>query len=182
MGRIPHLTAPSLSVTQACPNCRAPLPPGAEDLYLEAGYRWVRLDAQLQRQGISWSSMPKSMRNEWVKVVERIKKAADLGLDNAQNDMVSLRLSIQPANPPRRRPAAPSSRRPVVPPPPHQPANPPTTTPSPGCPLQSGRRRPVSSSGSQPQAGIQIFQTRCGAGAWDEPKLAGCLLSRWKRM
>ena len=69
---------------QVCPECRAPLPEKAEELFDQCARRYVVVDRQVQRRGLSWGALPAGLRREMDEVIELWKTAAGLGLDVAQ--------------------------------------------------------------------------------------------------
>ena len=72
---------------QVCPECRAPLPEKAEELYEQAARRWVVVARQVERRGLSWGTLPAGLRREMDEVIELWKTAAGLGLDMAQYNL-----------------------------------------------------------------------------------------------
>jgi hypothetical protein len=80
-------------VQQACPLCRAPLPPGPERLIEDATRRYLVVQQRVARGEASWSALPAAAHQEVDAAARWWRAAADQGHPNAQ-----LNLGIMFAN------------------------------------------------------------------------------------
>ena len=64
-------------VSQTCPLCRAPLPPGPEKLW-DLGYRvWVKIQRVMQRPAHSWAPLSASQQEEMAGAIVMVQEAMD---------------------------------------------------------------------------------------------------------
>jgi hypothetical protein len=71
-------------VKQACPLCRAPLPPGPEKLHEEATRRYFVVNRRVERGKASWGALTKTEQQEMNAVVDGWRAAAAQGHAMAQ--------------------------------------------------------------------------------------------------
>ena len=64
-------------VSQACPLCRAPLPPGPEKLYELAERVRAKLDVRVVRPDHSWAPLPASQQEEMDGAIVMLQEAMD---------------------------------------------------------------------------------------------------------
>eukprot|EP00613_Pedinella_sp_CCMP2098_P075506 CAMPEP_0171955680 /NCGR_PEP_ID=MMETSP0993-20121228/114743_1 /TAXON_ID=483369 /ORGANISM="non described non described, Strain CCMP2098" /LENGTH=98 /DNA_ID=CAMNT_0012602011 /DNA_START=33 /DNA_END=326 /DNA_ORIENTATION=+ len=69
---------------QACPVCRADLPPGPERAFDEAIRRYLVIERRLTREGRSWATLSKEVRDELDAVIFLWREAASEGNAEAQ--------------------------------------------------------------------------------------------------
>lgn len=75
-------------VTQACPLCRAALPPGPKKIFEDATRRFVAVARKVERRSASWSAPTPSAQQELRAVITGWQAAADQGLEEAQFALV----------------------------------------------------------------------------------------------
>jgi len=73
-----------LTQNQACPVCRADLPPGPERAFEEAARRYLVIERRLTREGRAWTTLSKGERDEMDVVIALWRGAASEGLVEAQ--------------------------------------------------------------------------------------------------
>ena len=71
-------------VSQACPLCRAAIPPGPEQLYEEAARKYLKLTRRMKRRGGSWSQLGESDVNDLRWIAKTWEAAAVQGYAHAQ--------------------------------------------------------------------------------------------------
>ena len=74
-------------VQQACPLCRAELPPGPDKLFAEATERYYALDRRQQMLENPWQNMAKADRDSAVEIAASWKQAAVEGHVGAQSNL-----------------------------------------------------------------------------------------------
>jgi hypothetical protein len=74
-----------LGVKQACPLCRAPLPPGPEKVFEESTRRYIVVKQLVDRGYASWSALPTSAQQSIDAAVAGWRAAADEGFILAQH-------------------------------------------------------------------------------------------------
>ena len=74
-------------VKQACPLCRAPLPPGPEKVFDEATRRYIVISQLVEPGYASWSNLPASSQRELDAVLTGWRAAADQGHAGAQYNL-----------------------------------------------------------------------------------------------
>ena len=74
----------NFGVTQTCPLCRTPLPPGPEKVFEEALRRYLVIDRQIDRGETTWRTLSAEAKRELDAVVVGMKAAAEGGYDQAQ--------------------------------------------------------------------------------------------------
>ena len=77
-------------VSQACPLCRAAIPPGPEQLYDEATRKYMKMRRRMTRRGGSWSQLRGSELKELLWVSKTWKAAADQGNTHAQYNLACM--------------------------------------------------------------------------------------------
>jgi len=77
-------------MTQACPLCRTPLPPGPAQLNEEAIYRFVMVGRLVERGGASWSALPAKAQSEVDAAIAGWQAAAEQGFAEAQRNLGQL--------------------------------------------------------------------------------------------
>ena len=76
-----------LGVTQVCPLCRVPLPPGAEKVYEDATFRYMVVYHLVQQGRASWSRLPVWAKHELDAAITGWKTAANSGNVPAQHSL-----------------------------------------------------------------------------------------------
>ena len=74
-------------VQQACPLCRAELPPGPDKLFAEATERYFALDRRQQMLEQPWQNMAKADRDSAMEVAASWQQAAVQGHSGAQSNL-----------------------------------------------------------------------------------------------
>ena len=77
----------AVGIAQACPMCRAELPPGPERLLEEGCRRYIVVERRVSRGEASWVSLGHTDALEMDQVVELWRMAADQGSAGAQNNL-----------------------------------------------------------------------------------------------
>ena len=70
-------------VAQACPMCRATLPPGPDQLFFDATRRFVALEKKVERGYAAWSDLTEGELAEMVGIASAMHGAAEQGHSNA---------------------------------------------------------------------------------------------------
>ena len=71
-------------VLQACPLCRATLPPGPEKLYEDAMWICVVILRKVESRSVTWQTLAPSDQEKMAEVEAMMTTAANQGLVNAQ--------------------------------------------------------------------------------------------------
>ena len=74
-------------VKQVCPLCRTPLPPGPEQLCIEAAWRYMWVVQLVARGGASWSALPLNAQLALDKAVTQLRTAAKEECAEAQRGL-----------------------------------------------------------------------------------------------
>ena len=80
----------SFGIKQACPMCRADLPPGPEKLFEEATRRYFIVERRVVRGEASWGALTKAQQREMNEVIGLLRSAAEQGHANAQYNLGNL--------------------------------------------------------------------------------------------